>query len=56
MTKFEWRKLFPITWYRWNRGHDFNIVTFYLDTLVWTIPLSIFLAKCFLSFVFQVGN
>ncbi len=39
--KFEWKKLFPISWYRWNKGYDFNAFIFYLDVLIWAIPLSI---------------
>ena len=39
--KFEKRKMFPISWYRWNKGYDFNIFAFYLDVLIWSIPCSI---------------
>lgn len=42
--KFEWRKLFLISWYRWNKGHDFNTFIFYIDILIWSIPLSILFA------------
>lgn len=34
---FEWRKLFPISWYRWSKGHDFNSFVFYLDMTLWVI-------------------
>ena len=41
--KFEWRKLFPISWYRWNKGYDFNGFIFYLDVLIWLILLIVVL-------------
>lgn len=39
--KFEYRKLFPISWYRWNKGYDFNTFLFFIDILIWTTPLSL---------------
>ncbi len=47
--KFEWRKLFLISWYRWNKVHDFNIFIFYLDILIWSIPLGTLFAMLVLS-------
>ena len=47
--KFEWRKLFPISWYRWNKGHDFNAFIFYLDVFIWSIPLSTLFAVWLLN-------
>ena len=35
--EFEWRKLFPISWYRLNKGYDFNAFIFYLDLLMWAV-------------------
>lgn len=50
--KFEKRKLFPISWYRWNKGHDFNIFIFYLDVLILSIPLGILFLKLLLYICF----
>jgi hypothetical protein len=49
MKKFEWRKLFPISWYMWNKGHDFNAFIFFIDTLIYLIPLSILLTMLFIN-------
>jgi len=43
MKKFDWRKLFPISWYRWNKGYDFNAFIFYIDILIWLVPIGIIL-------------
>ena len=46
---FEWRKLFPISWYRWNKGYDFNAVIFFVDLLLYVIPASILFAHLLIS-------
>lgn len=50
--KFDWRNLFFISKYRWNKGYDFNIFVFYIDLLIWTIPMSVIYVK-FLISIFQ---
>ncbi len=50
--KFEWRKLFPISWYRFNKGYSFNAFAFYVDLIiVFLIPLSIILVLSFLKLI-----
>lgn len=39
--KIEWRKFFPISWYRWEKGYDFNIFAFWLDCMLYITPLTI---------------
>lgn len=51
MKKFEWRKLFPISYYRWNKGHDFNIVVFYADLFIWASIISVLLVILIVNFL-----
>ena len=39
--KIEFRKLFPISWYRLKKGYDFNLFVFWLDCMLYVIPLTI---------------
>jgi len=41
--KFNWRKLFPLSWYLWNKGYDFNAFIFYVDTLICVLFICILL-------------
>lgn len=47
---FEWRKLFLISWHRWNNGYDFNAFIFYIDTLILMTPLTILVSWLVLNF------
>lgn len=49
--KFEWLKLFPISYYRWNKDHDFNAFIFYLDILLYAIPLSMLLSYIIINLI-----
>jgi hypothetical protein len=40
-----WRKLFPICWYREKEGYPFNIVIFLADVCIWAIILFVAITK-----------
>jgi hypothetical protein len=38
--RFEWRKLFPISWHWWyHRNRDFNVLLFLFDIYIWFFVL-----------------
>jgi hypothetical protein len=41
LNKMEFRKLFPITWYRLKTGQDWNPFLFWVDCMFYVIPLTI---------------
>ena len=41
--KFNFRKLFPLSWHRYKNGLDFNAFSFYIDLLIYVIPIFIFI-------------
>ena len=51
MGKFDKRKLFPLSWYFWNKGHDFNIFIFFIDILIYAIPISTILSFLLLNYL-----
>jgi len=50
MKKFDFRKLMVISyWWCFKKNREFNAFVFYVDLLIWVLPISFLLAVVFIN-------